>query len=41
LILEAQGQARSHLKFNPSWSYEGVQFSDRLVRQRQRALKEY
>src|SRR5208282_5059594 len=22
LILEAQGQARSHLKFNPSWSYE-------------------
>src|SRR5271170_8117341 len=22
LILEGQGQARSHLKFNPSWSYE-------------------
>src|SRR5208282_4415174 len=22
LILEGQGQARLHLKFNPSWSYE-------------------
>ena len=26
LILEGQRQARSHLKFNPSWSHEWVQF---------------
>src|SRR5208337_4912765 len=33
LILEGQGQARLHLKFNPSWSYEWgpVQRSTRLA----------